>query len=152
MPFNEEYKDTYWKISTIKNWLNHVFLDEAFTNEELNRIQNTKLPDETVFADTVDTFSTCKVFLLSKRELIQYFPTEEERRCAPTEYALHAGVTVVNRYPVEGGSSGWWYLRSPGCMAGRAAYVLNSGRLYVDMMGYNVSDAGGVRPAMWVKL
>jgi len=68
-----------WAESDLRKWLNSDFIETAFTEEEKASL----VPVE----NETEDHSTDLVFLLSEEELKQYFPTEEERICEPTEYA-----------------------------------------------------------------
>ena len=69
----------YWADSDIRAWLNSDFVETAFTEEEKASL----VPVE----NETEDHSTDLVFLLSERELYQYFLTAEKRICEPTEYA-----------------------------------------------------------------
>lgn len=60
-PFNSNYSDGYWSISTIRTFLNKKFFNESFTNEEKKQIVNVKLTD----------VNNCKddIFLLSVEQI-----------------------------------------------------------------------------------
>ena len=49
-----------------------------------------------------------------------------------------------------GGSTLWWWLRSPGYYSLRAADIYYDGA--VDIVGDGVNSAGGIRPALWLNL
>ena len=68
-----------WADSDIRAWLNSDFIETAFTEEEKASL----VPVE----NETEDHSTDLVFLLSERELYQYFLTAEKRICEPTEYA-----------------------------------------------------------------
>jgi hypothetical protein len=73
------------------------------------------------------------VFLLSIDEAMRYFKYNNDR---------------VARYK---GSDSWWWLRSPGNRADRAADVDGGGNVCADgsVVDY---DTDGVRPALWLNL
>ena len=71
--------------------------------------------------------------------------------CVPTAYAIANGVYTDDDYKVEGASTCWWWLRSPGGVQGDAACVSYVGG--VRSGGVQVSsDIDCVRPAMWIDL
>lgn len=126
--YNETYTDVTWETCSLRYWLNNTFLNNAFSNEERNKIQNT----------------SDKVFLLSIEEAKKYFSSSDSRKCQPTPYAIQNGV-----YTVDG--DGWWWLRSPGNSQSSAAYVDYGGLVYSN--GYRVSRGNDcVRPALWINL
>ena len=74
-----------------------------------------------------------QVFLLTFDEVRKYFKSDSDR------------VAKFN------GSTGWWWLRSPGYYPSDAAFVSTDG--YVNDHGLLVYHAdGGVRPALWLNL
>ena len=83
MKFNETVKslertyDLLWAESDIRAWLNQDFLETAFSEEERDCL----VPVEN------DGNVTDLVFLLSKEELLRYFPWEYDQMCQPTEFA-----------------------------------------------------------------
>ena len=75
--------DGYWKNSEMRSYLNNSFISKAFTEEEAAAIAYTELED----AGTAD-----RVFLLSLDEVKNAelgFERTEDRRCAPTSYAVY---------------------------------------------------------------
>ncbi len=92
--------------------------------------------------DTAD-----RVFLLSIPEAGEYFPSDKDRACLPTAYAMAQGVFL---YDENTGNCVWW-LRSPGAIAQNAAFVRNSGAIASEGTVAD-SDTFAVRPAMWVDL
>ena len=88
--------------------------------------------------------STDLLFLLSVYQAYCYFPDEKDRICAGTPYAVEKG--CYNNGALNGAC---WWLRSVGYQASYAADVLPWGE--IDGSGDEVDEAGGVRPAMWVR-
>ena len=82
---------------------------------------------------------------------MKYFGSDEARKCVPTAYAIAQGTWTIETYSVGGKATCWWWLRSPGYDASRAAYVNTGGSvlaygLYVDFVEY------AVRPALWIEI
>lgn len=134
-----------WENCDLCRWLNSEFLDEAFTEEEQERM--------------VDNMRSCSwdepspVFCLSLEEAEQYFSSSYERRCKPTMYAKIQGARDAEPdtyYDDENVSYCWWWLRSPGCNENCASYVRPDGELYLDGKVDDIHFA--VRPAVWVNL
>ena len=152
-PYNTEYEDVTWETCTLRTWLNETFLNKAFNEAEQSMIQTTE-----VSADKNPDYSTDpgnatedKIFLLSIDEANKYFASDEARKCVPTAYAIANGAYTGDDYKVEGASTCWWWLRSPGNFQSFAAFVGNGG--VVVSYGYFVlDDYGCVRPAMWIDL
>ena len=135
-----------WETCSLRKWLNGAFLSAAFSSEEQNRIISS-----TVTADKNPSYSTSpgnnttdKVFLLSITEVKKYFISDEERKCAPTEYA-------IARSAYTDSVNCWWWLRSPGVNSIHAACVDRGGSVFDD--GLFVSNVYvAVRPALWIDL
>ena len=147
-PYNEEWKEVTWETCTLRKWLNADFLNDAFSEEEKTRIEIKK-----VTADVNPRFDTDpgndtkdKVFILSLNEVNEYFTSDDDRECKPTDYALAQG-----SYWDIGNGNCWWWLRSPGFYSGVAAGVNFDGG--VSYKG-NIVDGSlfTVRPAIWVKI
>ena len=157
--YNEIEEETTWEECSLRKWLNDVFFNEAFSEEEKARI-----PTVVVSADRNTTYHTYagnstedKVFLLSMQEVDKYFPYNEDRICEASGYvidelALHVYETI---------SCSWW-LRTQGQFKDTSVVVLENGTVYADGIDV-VSSEGiailgyggvriGVRPALWVEI
>ena len=148
-PYNIEYKNVTWETCTLRKWLNNDFLHTAFTAEE-----QAKLETVTVSADKNPVYSTDpgkdtqdKVFLLSIDEANRYFASDADRVCMPTKTAVANGAYT----DIDTGIC-WWWLRSPGGNAIRAADVpASSGRVWTDGSKVHFDDAA-VRPVVVLRL
>lgn len=128
MPYNDKYERVTWETCTLRKWLNHNFLNVAFTEAERMKISG-------------------DVQLLSVKEANRYFESDSDRVCFPTIYAFAKNSNIVN----TGGMCCWWWLRSPGSNCNRAADVNPSGSLDCDGLNVDFSSVA-VRPAIWVEL
>ena len=141
LPFHEVHEPVTWESSTIRAWLNGVFLSSAFTEEEASRILMTENDNSSVNPDYHYTEGSGptedRIFLLSHDELIRYLPAEEDRIC---EKPLHAP-------SYENEHSAWW-LRSPGLWPTDTEYVSRGGPPLCMMADGMYIHA---RPAMWIK-
>jgi hypothetical protein len=117
------------------NWENCVLKQELNSAEWLKK--HLPLLSQAIWQsdDFIRQLLSDKVFLLSIEEAESYFKDESDR------IAHLLGTNTDN----------WWWLRSPGLIAGRAASVSNFGNVYAagDYVG---SNYGGVRPALWLNL
>jgi hypothetical protein len=121
-----------WAECDLRWWLREME-EEWFTEEERSRILATRpetserccYDDEDIPEDR-GIVTEDRLFLLSAREALRYFPGDDARRCG----------------------NGWW-LRNRGYSPGYAADVLPNGE--VCGTGEEVYEDGGVRPAMWVR-
>lgn len=140
-------KDTsvQWSNSELRYWLNNTFYQQTFSEEE-----KAKIIEKEVRAESNPDYGTYagantrdKVTLLSISEAKKYFPSNSDRACKATEYAIAQGVQVDNN------GNSWWWLRTPGQLDGYAAGVFRNGE--VDPIGdifYHEGD--GIRPVIWV--
>lgn len=151
--YNNEYNAVSWENCTLRKWLNNDFYNTAFSNEEKKKIVPTKLVNEANTKrprsggnDTEDN-----VWLLSLRELNEYFPDvtdREARMCLPTAYAVSNGVYQSEKYHISGESTCWWWLRSPGDEEKDAAVVSEGG---YERSSYVNQVKRGVRPVIVVR-
>ena len=126
--FNEDEDDgNDWNSSDLKKWLETDFASQAFTGDEMKVISG---------APT----------LLSVDEANNYFKSDNDRICMPTQQAVSNGASTWD----DNGACGWW-LRSPGGHSYCAAVVNAAGLVYPDTVLVDSAD-GAVRPALWVNL
>ncbi len=151
-PYNEKYEPVTWETSTLRQWLNGEFINEAFSEKEKALICDTYLqnPDNPEYGTDGGNDTTDKAFLLSIGEATKYFSNDEARMISATGYAKGQGVYVTNINTSIGVNS-WWWLRTSGGNNKGAVYVYNSGS--INNNGCSVNSIGyGVRPAMWVNV
>ena len=145
-----------WQTSLLRNWLNSEFLNIAFDDGEIRMLERTAindiLPDGSLDMKVMD-----RVFLLSVGEAKTYFPTDEDRKCIATLYALGYGA-----YHSSVDGTCLWWLRTPvenvvimettdepGYAGERAACVGTSGEIVE--VGHAILLRGyAVRPVIWV--
>ena len=115
-PYNYEYSVVTWEKSSLRNWLNNTFPNNAFTPDEQEAVIETlnTNPDNPVYGTNGGKDTTDKLFLLSFDELNRYLPNESERLCAPTDYAIWQGASVDYNTEVDNRPVGMWWLRTPG--------------------------------------
>ncbi len=153
-PYNAEHTSVTWEICTLRNWLNCVFMNKAFTAEEQKSILTTTVDNSSsqgYWSTSGGNNTQDKIFLLSYAEVNKYFGVTYHTKSivAPTAYAEAQGAYASSsNKTADGNSAGWWWLRSPGLNQNYAARVIPVGSLdyYVDYEG------GCVRPALWVNL
>jgi len=166
--YNKEYVDITWENSTIRKWLNKIFINAAFNGKDKNKISITTVENKDNTYGTKGGNSTKdKVFLLSIDEAYKYYKTDKERAANITEYTLGEAKRIgleKEWFESEQEFNAWWekhqsiygwqwwyWLRSPGDDQDIAARVFDDGDVYVN--GYLVDfDSNGVRPALWVNL
>ena len=157
--YNKTDEVVTWETSTLREWLNDSFLDNAFSASEQFAIKYTRVPngDNPLYGteggnDTID-----QVYLLSIDEVMNtdygfsasYNENAENRRTLNTAYTDDQGAYTSSDAEYEG--NGFWWLRSPGRSGDNAAAVNYSGR--VDQIGDSVIDSfDAVRPALHLNL
>lgn len=131
-----------WKDCSLRQWLNHEFLTSAFSRNE----QSALLPVSFSGADDNQQIGDCedRISLLSAHEVRLYYKNDEERICAPTDYAIKKE-TRTNEINVNEASN-WWLRSQAGEYADR---VLANGRI-LDVF----VNAGNtcVRPVLCIDL
>ena len=180
--YNEKLEDVTWEDCTLRNWLNDSFYNTAFTSQEQKKIVavTNDNPDSNAFFNSdyaiklevghgtsepvlrgqgADGGNETRdnVFCLSYEEALSCFESDEERKCAPTRYAMsptndmftgHVWADISAGKTEDGiGMCGWW-LRSPGSGQEHAMVVQSGGYI----RGRNTVQTGiyGVRPAIWL--
>ncbi|MBQ8536715.1 MAG: leucine-rich repeat protein [Clostridia bacterium] len=141
--YHAEDKKITWEKCDLRAWLNGEFLRTAFTVQE-----QALIPAVTVSAQIGPFYNTDagnatldRVFLLSHEEILRCFPTDEARRCMPSDYLK----TLVD----FGTNPCMWWLRSPGPDNEFAVLVDSDGTCTHGDFGY-VSCEMVIRPALWV--
>ncbi|MBQ6332392.1 MAG: hypothetical protein IJI34_06420 [Clostridia bacterium] len=145
-----------WQTSLLRDWLNSEFLNTAFDEGEIRMLRRTSRNDGEAGSSSGMKISD-RVFLLSLNEAKKYFPTNEERKCIATKYALGYGA-----YRSSVSEACLWWLRTPvdeaeivesmdqpSYAVPRAACVGTSGEI-IDV-GHEILLRGyAVRPVIWV--
>ena len=157
-PYNKEFKEITWENSSIRDWLNNEFINEAFTQSEQNKINLTYIynNDNVQYGTKGENNTQDKIFLLSLDEVNKYLPNEKQRAIKVTTYAQKRGASVYKELccrKYEG--NGWWWLRSPGYDQSTAAVVQYDGIINgtIDGFGLDVTnDDIAVRPALFINL
>jgi len=160
-----------WENCNLRDYLNNDYFNTKFTQEEKSRIVATSNsnPANPWYIDNwsyapggKDT--TDKIFLLSIDEVVRYFGDSGDIRTKKRwvvdsqtngyiEYDI--GNLLNDKYniarkasDVEGKPQVWW-LRSTGANPASAVPIYDDGIIIID--GLHMSEAFGIRPAMWVK-
>ncbi len=157
--YSKKGEDVTWEKSDLRKWMNTTFLQKAFTTSEQNAIATTHVVTPNSYngrpggGDTDD-----KVFALSVQEAVsggffyeggRYFNNADaDLKSCNTMYACAQSDGWL-AYPP--GADNWW-LRTPGYMEKRRAYVLGWSRykdFYVDLDGTTGNDKMvAARPAL----
>lgn len=145
--FYPERVPMYWGKSDLRAWMNGDFLQETFTPEQQAHILTTTVKNANPHGmkgagdDTQD-----KIYLLSKSEVLHFFPEQADRVAYPTEYAKSKGCTID---PITG-SCRWWTRTS-----GARKMDICGMRLDGRISSYGMQDVdwptNTMRPVMWVQ-
>lgn len=120
-----------WNNSYLRNWLNGIFVADAFNAEEKKMLMSMTLKNE-------DRSSvTDRVLLLSSAEASSIF---RDLRCAPTAF-LKSKSSSENPPDYY-----WWWTRTEGPMPGQARCFGSDGSSKIT----DVTDSLGVRPVIAV--
>ena len=158
MPYHDKRKNVTWIESDLRRRLNSYGSDgflSRFSRIEGARIITQGLDNRAnpwhLTSGGIDTHD--RVFLLSIEEAVRHF--EDNRKENFTDRVTFEWKSEQYDYrriaKDEDRLRSWWWLRSPGDTAKRAACVTSDGS--IDFDGYNVNRSdGGVRPAMWIRV
>ncbi len=163
MDYGTRNASTPWEKSVVRKWLNKNFLSEAFTAEEqkailTTNVDNSKKQGNSEWKTKGGKNTKDKLFLLSFHEAFeQYFASDEERLCTPTDYVdpnNNKRALFSFTIKVEGRATYIWWLRSPGLYQTTVTSVSEEGYWEASSptpRGTNYLPHM-VRPAMWVDL
>jgi hypothetical protein len=165
-PYHDAYKDITWADCSLRKYLNGEFY-EKFTAKDRSRIvpvinQN---PDNQWYGSKGGEDTRDSIFLLSIEEVTcRYFGDSSSKLYNPKKnqrywFERKDENNSKRSTRVEGeGWNSWWWLRSPGRLNIKAAYIHGDGNIGIqgnNILKGNLSDGrclGGVRPALWLKL
>ncbi len=155
--FGEATDTVTWRDSLLREWLNDGFLDSAFDRGEQRMLMRTLVKEDR--GDNANPLQNAadRVFLLSVQEAQTYFPSDEQRRCHATPFAVGYGA-----YRSSIGGTCIWWLRTPqepiiredlvdayAVSRQRVACVGTSGEIIE--IGHDIHNGGyAVRPVIWV--
>ena len=163
-PYNDTYTDTTWADCTLRKYLNNTFHD-AFDHQDRGRIlpvvnknHNNQWYGTTGGPDTQD-----KIFLLSIEEATcRYFGDSSSLLFKPGKnqryWFQRKDPNNVHRIALHNNGAAWWWLRSPGRVGIKAAYIHRDGNIGIqgnNILKGNLDEGkcrGGIRPALWLKL
>ncbi|WP_406038776.1 DUF6273 domain-containing protein [Succinimonas sp.] len=141
--YHRYWADIAWENCDLRKWLNDEFLNEAFSEEELQRIKLSEVVNDDNPKHRIRGGNNTqdRVFCLSLAEAERYFKNDSERRCQPTDLAIAHWAFVSD----DGHC--WWWLRSPGFNQYHTSGVYAAGSLDPDGVCVD-GDHYVVRPAL----
>ena len=144
-----------WEICNLRSYLNDdFFASSSFSNADRNRIItiNNRNEDNQWYKSNGCKDTSDRIFLLSILEVVKYFGDSgqlfNKNRIQQNQINDHYNSVRVAKF---NNLDNWWWLRSPGRTSSEVSCIINSGFIYIA--GCNADNiAGGVRPALWLKL
>lgn len=148
--FHDKNEPAIWEKSSIRQFLNHDFINTAFNDDEKECILETEIINEyNPIGFTPNGGATReKVFCLSFREVLNpnygfesYMMASSVRQGKNTDYARVMGA-LTN--PEMG--TGWWWLRNPGMspIEGEQVQINGAGIYLIKMPGMYPVQSGRV--------
>lgn len=182
--YDTHYGGGLWNICSLRKWLNNDFINTAFSAEEKAMIPIVEVSADRnrIYHTNAGKATQDQVFLLSIKEVNQYFGSDSERQCESTDYAIESGarqsegtnyqvLSEVNcKLPAK---DFWWWMRRPGYFKSYIARVNNNDCWWwLRTPGYTQNRAAlvknngdiaafgfgfektiaAVRPALWINL
>ena len=130
------FDEMAWESSSLCEWLNKTFSEEAFTEEQAESVF--ELPENEENAQRI------KVTLLEQTEYNKYLIYSPDRICDASRVGASNG-----KLGGLVGNGGIWWLQTPDLRKGHYAFCVNgSGALTSQHVGVGA----GVRPVIWVDL
>ena len=152
-PYHKSCTEITWADSDIRSYLNSDFITNNFSEEEQQKIIETAVttPDNEWFNVEGGEDTQDKVFLLSIEEVVKYFGDsgQLENGNPDSEYFIDDEYNE-GRIAYNEGVAEWWFLRSPGGEAGRAADMSDVGTII--LYGDCTNAGHGTRPALCVSM
>ena len=154
-PYHNEESDITWETCDLRKYLNGEFYDSFNGTDRVRIVEvNNDNPDNPWDGTAGGNPTTDKIFLLSIDEIVKYFGDSgklQTKQFGPKGEAWwfndqYDGV----RSAKLGSKNAWWWLRSPGYINSRAAYITINGFVHIHGEGIRGKN-GGVRPALWLK-
>ncbi len=147
--YYEKLKSITWESSNIRSWLNNDFLFSAFNEDELKKIQTTKIKNHDYYPNNTNggNLTYDKVFLLSEEDVLKYFKEPVERVCSGTPYVVNKGGYTEDS--VLKGEKVYWWLRTIGFNSAVALNVDQEGEIHSRSVS---CDYYAIRPAIFIDL
>ena len=147
--FNDSDTAVSWENSYIRNWLNNTFINSAFTSNQINSAIVNKTLSTTAISGNVETQD--KVFLLSKPEVDNYFPSPLEKDGKMTTYVDWStwNGSAIDKYMAVHAT---WWLRSQEMTTDANKADVIKASFVPSLEGREEYLGAGVRPAIYVDL
>ena len=162
-PYHDAYEETTWADCALRQYLNGEFYDR-FTVVDQARIipiLNENL-DNQWYGTKGGESTQDRLFLLSLDEVCSYFGDSRSKLYDKGKNQRYwferKDENNEKRVARFQGTATWWWLRSPGRVGLKAAYVHGDGNIGIqgnNILKGNIGDGrciGGVRPSLWLKI
>ena len=138
-----------YELSDLRKWLINDFYNIAFNDTEKASIETTTVDNSAESTSNVPNEFVCnntndKIFLLSYKELVSYYPNDDLRIAYATDYSKCRRIFVE-----ETNGSSYWWLRSPMIISGDETEIVYPNGDIASFGSYNFF---GIRPACWINL
>ncbi len=157
--YHDVYKEITWAECSLRKYLNDEFY-YRFTVADKSRIARVlnKNPDNQWYGSKGGADTEDNIFLLSIEEVVcKYFGDSSEKLYNPGKNQRY-WFERKDENNSKRALGHWWWLRSPGRVNVKAVYIHGDGNIGIqgnNILKGNIADgycAGGVRPALWLKL
>ena len=163
--YHDHYTDITWADCSLRKYLNSAFYDKFTTNEKSRIVPVTnKNLDNHWYGTKGGEDTNDSIFLLSLDEAVcKYFGDSSIKlynRNKKHKYWFQSkDENNSKRVATFNGHKNSWWLRSPGRISVKAAYIKGNPAGCVGIQGNNVLEGnvserdyfGGVRPALWLR-
>ena len=148
---NHSKENVTWEKSTLREWLNNDFFNQAFTEEEQSVIFKALIDNSYSQRFSGWTISGGMntedyIFLLSYAEANKYLDVTYDAYYNSKAIARNTAYAKATEWYIEDVSS--WWLRSPGAYQNHVAVVNSKGTLSDEFATFSAS----CRPALWLAL
>ncbi len=164
--YHNAYKDIAWADCSLRAYLNGVFYDKFPLTDQLRIVPVlNKNPDNQWYGTNGGEDTKDRIFLLGIEEVAcQYFGDSSSKLYNPGEnqryWFQRKDENNCKRisYSLCKEGKAWWWLRSPGRVSVKAAYVHGDGNIGIqgnNILKGNIDEGkckGGIRPVLWLKL
>ena len=139
--YYDDWQVISWKNSSIRNWLNTLFYNYAFTEIEKSKIMQTDRNVLKTLPIQDNQNTKDYIFLLNENEVKSYFPNPLQRISKASPHTIIKG---MDNYE----SGCWWWIQNPG-KKGEYCAVGIDGNIY--NFGIYMTYYHGIRPCLWIQ-
>lgn len=153
--YHSEETAITWEESDMRKYLNDEFYNSFSETDRAKIIEvRNENPDNPWDGTVGGNFTTDRIFLLSINDVVKHFGDSgklQTKQFGPKGEAWWFDDQYDgNRSAKFGSKNAWWWIRTPGYIGSRAAYIAISGLVHLHGEGVRGRN-GGVRPALWLK-